>query len=64
MDLTSRLSGPGTLKHWLGTDELGRDVLSRLIQSIRVSLIIAFGGRCFQRSSARRSVSRQRGFGA
>ncbi|AFL53659.1 peptide/nickel transport system permease protein [Sinorhizobium fredii] len=43
MDLTSRLSSPGTLKHWLGTDELGRDVLSRLIQSIRVSLIIAFG---------------------
>lgn len=43
MDLTSRLSAPGTLKHWLGTDELGRDVLSRLIQSIRVSLIIAFG---------------------
>jgi peptide/nickel transport system permease protein len=43
MDLTSRLSAPGTLKHWLGTDELGRDVLSRLIQSIRLSLIIAFG---------------------
>ncbi len=43
MDLTSRLSAPGTLKHLLGTDELGRDVLSRLIQSIRVSLIIAFG---------------------
>ena len=43
MDLTSRLSAPGTFKHWLGTDELGRDVLSRLIQSIRVSLIIAFG---------------------
>jgi peptide/nickel transport system permease protein len=43
MDLTSRLSPPGTLKHLLGTDELGRDVLSRLIQSIRVSLIIAFG---------------------
>lgn len=43
MDLTSRLSPPGNLKHWLGTDELGRDVLSRLIQSIRVSLIIAFG---------------------
>ncbi|WP_026621233.1 peptide/nickel transport system permease protein (plasmid) [Ensifer sp. WSM1721] len=43
MDLTSRLSPPGAFKHWLGTDELGRDVLSRLIQSIRVSLIIAFG---------------------
>ncbi len=43
MDLTSRLSAPGGLKHLLGTDELGRDVLSRLIQSIRVSLVIAFG---------------------
>jgi peptide/nickel transport system permease protein len=43
MDLTSRLVGPGNAKHWLGTDELGRDVLSRLLQSIRVSLIIAFG---------------------
>lgn len=43
MDLTSRLSPPGTMKHLLGTDELGRDVLSRLLQSIRVSLIIAFG---------------------
>ncbi|HTW68569.1 MAG TPA: ABC transporter permease [Acetobacteraceae bacterium] len=27
----------------LGTDELGRDVLSRLITSIRVSLLLAFG---------------------
>ncbi|TIT02550.1 MAG: ABC transporter permease [Mesorhizobium sp.] len=43
MDLTSRLSPPGMLKHLLGTDELGRDVLSRLIQSIRLSLVIAFG---------------------
>ncbi|RUU98492.1 ABC transporter permease [Mesorhizobium sp. M6A.T.Cr.TU.017.01.1.1] len=43
MDLTSRLAPPGMLKHLLGTDELGRDVLSRLIQSIRLSLVIAFG---------------------
>ncbi len=43
MDLTSRLSPPGSAKHWLGTDELGRDVLSRLVQSIRISLVIAFG---------------------
>ncbi|MCM2474601.1 ABC transporter permease [Rhizobium sp. CG5] len=43
MDLSNRLAGPGNAKHWLGTDELGRDVLSRLIQSIRVSLVIAFG---------------------
>ncbi|WP_405052121.1 ABC transporter permease [Sinorhizobium sp. 8-89] len=43
MDLTNRLASPGNAAHWLGTDELGRDVLSRLIQSIRVSLVIAFG---------------------
>src|SRR5690606_7991619 len=43
MDLTNRLAGPGNPQHWLGTDELGRDVLSRLLQSVRVSLVIAFG---------------------
>ncbi|MCO6390630.1 ABC transporter permease subunit [Aliihoeflea aestuarii] len=43
MDLSSRLVGPGDPQHLLGTDELGRDVLSRLIQSIRISLVIAFG---------------------
>src|SRR5690606_1220925 len=43
MDLSARLVPIGTPGHWLGTDELGRDVYSRLIQSIRVSLVIAFG---------------------
>ncbi len=43
MDLRARLSLPGNPAHFLGTDELGRDVLSRLIQSIRVSFTIAFG---------------------
>lgn len=42
-DLRNRLAGPGNMAHWLGTDELGRDVLSRLIVSIRISLLIAFG---------------------
>lgn len=28
--------------HWLGTDELGRDVLARLVHGARVSLFIAF----------------------
>jgi peptide/nickel transport system permease protein len=44
MDLKYRLVAPfQTWAHPLGTDELGRDVLSRLIVSIRVSLLIAFG---------------------
>ncbi|HUB12102.1 MAG TPA: ABC transporter permease, partial [Acetobacteraceae bacterium] len=47
IDLGHRLAPPlgfgGTLTHPLGTDELGRDVLSRLITSIRVSLLLAFG---------------------
>lgn len=42
MNLSARLVPMGTQGHLLGTDELGRDVLSRLLQSIRVSLVIAF----------------------
>ncbi|MEO0999682.1 MAG: ABC transporter permease [Pseudomonadota bacterium] len=46
MDLRARLQPPvfmgGDWTHALGTDELGRDVLSRLIASIRISLTIAF----------------------
>src|SRR5262245_16644163 len=48
MDLRARLAPPflfgGTERHLLGTDELGRDVLSRLLYSIRMSLLIAFFG--------------------
>ncbi len=47
LDLRNRLAPPigfgGTFIHPLGTDELGRDVFSRLIYSIRMSLLIAFG---------------------
>jgi peptide/nickel transport system permease protein len=47
LDLRNRLSPPvgfdGNWLHPLGTDELGRDVLARLIYSIRTSLLIAFG---------------------
>lgn len=46
LDLKARLAPPvfmgGSWAHPLGTDELGRDVLSRLIISIRISLLIAF----------------------
>ena len=40
-DLVHRLQGP-SLTHWLGTDQLGRDVLSRIIYGTRISLIIGF----------------------
>jgi len=47
LDLRNRLAPPagfgGVWAHPLGTDELGRDVASRLIMSIRMSLLIAFG---------------------
>ncbi|MGE0425106.1 MAG: ABC transporter permease [Reyranellaceae bacterium] len=46
MDLRARLSPPvlfgGAIGHPLGSDELGRDVFSRLVYSIRMSLLIAF----------------------
>ena len=46
LDLRDRLASPvllgGGLDHALGTDELGRDVLSRLLVSIRISLTVAF----------------------
>jgi peptide/nickel transport system permease protein len=48
LDLKARLTPPafmgGTWAHILGTDELGRDVFSRLVQSIRMSILIAFFG--------------------
>ncbi|HET7884028.1 MAG TPA: ABC transporter permease, partial [Acetobacteraceae bacterium] len=45
--LTARFKPPfwqagGTLNHLLGTDQLGRDVLSRLIFGARVSMVVGF----------------------
>lgn len=40
-DLDAALLGPGE-SHWLGTDQQGRDVLSRLIYGSRISLSVGF----------------------
>lgn len=38
-DLYNVLSGP-SMEHWLGTDNVGRDLLSRIIYGARVSLMV------------------------
>ena len=40
LDLGGRLLSPGHA-HWFGTDELGRDILSRTLYGARISLIVA-----------------------
>jgi ABC-type dipeptide/oligopeptide/nickel transport system permease subunit len=42
MDFGSLLTAPSP-EHWLGTDQLGRDTLSRLIHGTRVALLVSFG---------------------
>src|SRR5690625_2269349 len=47
-NIADRLQPPGSNNeegnvHWLGTDQLGRDVLSRLIYGSRVSIMVAAG---------------------
>jgi peptide/nickel transport system permease protein len=39
IDLPARLSPPSAA-HWCGTDELGRDILSRLIYGSRISMLV------------------------
>ena len=60
-DLSQRLLPPGSVRHgvrhWFGTDQLGRDVLNRLVYGTRVSLAIAFSAVLGPASSARSSAS-------
>ena len=37
-----RIGQPPSAEHWLGTDSLGRDLLSRIIYGARVSLMVGF----------------------
>ena len=43
MVLADRLDPPSTT-HWLGTDNLGRDLLSRIIYGARISVAVGIGG--------------------
>jgi peptide/nickel transport system permease protein len=43
IDIRSRMQGPSPL-HWLGTDQLGRDTLSRVLFGGRIALTIAIIG--------------------
>jgi len=44
--IADRLLGPSS-QYWLGTDNLGRDLLSRIIYGARVSMIIGLSGALF-----------------
>ncbi|MBI2683665.1 MAG: ABC transporter permease [Acidobacteriales bacterium] len=42
IDLPTRLSPPSS-QHWFGSDELGRDILSRVIHGARISMMVGGG---------------------
>jgi ABC-type dipeptide/oligopeptide/nickel transport system permease subunit len=41
------LNAPPSAAHWLGTDSLGRDVLARLVEGARTTLLVGIGGAAF-----------------
>jgi peptide/nickel transport system permease protein len=46
-DILNALQPPGTPGHLLGTDQFGRDVLTRLLYAARIDALIAFGATAF-----------------
>ena len=40
--LVGKFSAPPSAQFWLGTDQVGRDVLTRLLHATRVSLLVGF----------------------
>lgn len=40
--LVGRVTSAPSSEHWLGTDQSGRDVLSRLLHGMRISLLVGF----------------------
>jgi peptide/nickel transport system permease protein len=40
VEVSARLKGPGTSGYWLGTDQLGRDELSRIMAGARNTLLV------------------------
>ncbi len=46
IDLRARLEPPSAA-HWLGTDELGRDLLARMIHGAKISLLVGIAAAAF-----------------
>lgn len=42
-EITDSFAEPPSLKHWLGTDQVGRDVFTRIVYAARVSLAVGVG---------------------
>src|SRR5262245_28220556 len=47
VDILNALAPPGTPGHPLGTDQFGRDELTRLLYAARIDILIAFGATSF-----------------
>ncbi|HEY4713996.1 MAG TPA: ABC transporter permease, partial [Aquirhabdus sp.] len=43
LDLTVSAPAPPSTQNWLGTDDQGRDVLARVLNGLRVSILFGFG---------------------